>query len=160
MIRFVWNIVLAFGLVVLASGDALAQSQPGAAALESRLNAPCCYGGTLDMHDSELARDLRKEIEERLSRGETSDAIQADFVERYGERVIAARSDRPIAAMTLSLLALMAVAAVGVGLVMKRWTRRPVAGPPSASPVPPHRDDLDDRLDAELEDMDDEPAHV
>lgn len=160
MLRVVLAWLVAFGVVVLASGDALAQLQPGAAALESRLNAPCCYGGTLDMHDSELARDLRKEIEERLAHGETSDAIQADFVERYGERVIAARSDKPIAAMTLSLLALMAAAAVGVSFLMRRWTRRPVARPTTTTAVPTRRDELDDRLDAELVDFDDEPASV
>lgn len=148
-VALVW--LFAFVLVVLVAGEARAQSQPGAAALESRLYAPCCYNGTLDMHDSELARELRKEIEGRLARGETSEAIQADFVERYGERVLAARSDKPIEAMTLSLLALLALAGVGVGLVMRRWTRHPSDG----SPEEPHaRDELDARLDAELADPD------
>ncbi len=125
-------------------------TQPGAAALESRLYAPCCWGGTLDVHDSELARDLRKEIETRLARGETTETVQADFVARYGERVLAARSDRPIAAMGLFVLALVGLVGVLLAARLRRWTRpAQVPRPTSAAP-----DALDARVDAELAEMD------
>jgi cytochrome c-type biogenesis protein CcmH len=148
----VW--LLAAGMVALASGAASAESRPGAAALESRLYAPCCYGGTLDVHESELARELRKEIDERLARGEAPDSIQADFVQRYGDRVVAARSDRPIAAMGLSLLALLATAGGALGLLMRRWTGRTESGPPRASEPSSRKDGLDARIDAELAEID------
>ncbi len=144
------------GATLLASPLALAAppsaSAPGAAALESRLHAPCCYGGTLDTHESELARELRSEIETRLARGETSDAIQSDFVARYGDRVLAARSDRPIRVMSLVVVAFLVFAAVGLALLLRRWCRAPDA------PVValPREDDaaLDERIDAELADAD------
>lgn len=148
----VW--LLALGMVALISGTAYAQSKAGAAALESRLYAPCCYGGTLDVHESELARDLRKEIEERLAHGEAPAAIQADFVQRYGDRVVAARSDQPIAAMYLSLLALLVGAGVGLGLLMRRWTRRPEGDTPRAFQASSRDDGLDARIDAELAELD------
>jgi cytochrome c-type biogenesis protein CcmH len=69
------------GLVCLCASG-FAQSLPSAKALESRLYAPCCYGGTLDIHGSDLARVLRAEIETRIARGETTESIQADFVSR------------------------------------------------------------------------------
>ena len=141
-----------FALVFTAS-EARADTKPGAAALEARLYAPCCYGGTLDAHDSDLARDLRKEIEGRLARGEESESIQADFVVRYGERVVAARSDGPIRAMGLWIVGLTMAAAVGLGFALRRWTRKPENGAPllAAAGLP---DAFDQRLDDELADLD------
>lgn len=141
-----------FALVFTAS-EARADTKPGAAALEARLYAPCCYGGTLDAHDSDLARDLRKEIEGRLARGEESESIQADFVVRYGERVVAARSDGPIRAMGLWISGLTMAAAVGLGFALRRWTRKPENGAPllAAAGLP---DAFDQRLDDELADLD------
>ena len=141
-----------FALVFTAS-EARADTKPGAAALEARLYAPCCYGGTLDAHDSALARDLRKEIEGRLARGEESESIQADFVVRYGERVVAARSDGPIRAMGLWIVGLTMAAAVGLGFALRRWTRKPENGAPllAAAGLP---DAFDQRLDDELADLD------
>jgi cytochrome c-type biogenesis protein CcmH len=144
---------LGIALVALATSDARADTRPGAAALEARLYAPCCYGGTLDTHDSDLARDLRREIEGRLAGGEESASIQADFVSRYGERVVAARSDTPIRAMGLWMVGLTLAAAVGLGFALRRWTRKPEYGAPllAAAGVP---DAFDERLDAELADLD------
>lgn len=151
--------------VVFFASNALAGTDPGAAALEARLFAPCCWNGTLDAHDSELARELRKEIEERLARGEKSDDIQADFVSRYGERILAARSQSPIRAMGLSLAGVMVLAAVGLGVVLRRWVgnaegdparvqlRRPDENAPRPEDLS-KRDALDERLDAELAEID------
>ncbi len=59
-----WSIFAVATLVALAlvHGSASAGTSIGPKGLEARLLAPCCYGGTLDVHDSELAHDLRKEI--------------------------------------------------------------------------------------------------
>jgi cytochrome c-type biogenesis protein CcmH len=136
--------------LVLTSGIALAEPPPSARALEARLLAPCCYGSTLDIHDSELAHDLRVEIETRIAHRETPDAIQADLVARYGEKIVAARSDSPIRTMGI-VVALAALAAAGaIGVVLRRWTRAGSAPPPRA----PERDVLDARIDADLADLD------
>ncbi len=143
------------GAALLATSPVLAGPPPSAAALESRLYAPCCYGGTLYGHESEVARELRSEIETRLAQGETSEAIQSDFVARYGERVVAARSDRPMRAMSLLVTALVAMAAIGLGLVLRRWRRaydaRAVAAPRANDGA---RDELDERIDADLAETD------
>lgn len=144
---------LSFFAAMLVASSARAATEPGAAALEARLHAPCCYEGTLDHHDSELARDLRMEIEGRLARGESSDAIQADFVARYGEEVLAARSDAPIKAMGLSLALAGALAGAAVLVVMKRRVRRRDSAP-GESETSPEPDAMDARIDAELADVD------
>lgn len=151
---FAWAVAVAF--VLFLSAKASAETQPGAAALESRLYAPCCYNGTLDSHESELARELRKEISGRLAQGESADAIQADFVARYGDRVLAARSDKPIRALGLLLVGLVVASGLGLGLAFRRWLVRPgtPASAPQAPAEPRRRDALDDRLDAELAELD------
>ena len=137
-------------VIVLLSAGARAEEPVSAAAFESRLYAPCCYGGTLDIHDSELAHDLRKEIDGRLGKGESTDSIQADFVERYGDRVLAARSDKPAKFTGAFLGILFAAIALALGLAVRRWTRRSRSAPAA---VPAERDALDDRIDAELEEL-------
>lgn len=124
--------ILVLGVIAVMSTNACAQSQPGAAALESRLYVPCCYNGTLDVHESELARSFARKS--RLARGEASDAIQADFVARYGDRVLAARSDRPIRATGLWLVALMTASGIGLALVLRRWVRQPSTSSNSSAP--------------------------
>jgi cytochrome c-type biogenesis protein CcmH len=146
--------VAALGLTFLFASASLAEAQAGAKALESRLYAPCCYGGTLDVHESDLARDLRKEIETRLAGGESADVIQADFVERYGARVIAASSDRPIELMQLAVLAAIVIACAFVGRMVVRWRRTAVARVEPSTSTALARDEFDERLDAEVREAD------
>lgn len=133
----------------------MTSTTPGAKALESRLYAPCCYNGTLDTHESDLAKSLRDEIEGRLAKGETSAAIQSDFIGRYGEKVVAARSDAPIYGMSAALAVVFAVVGISLVYVVRKWTRREAPAVASSEATPSAgRDDLDDRIDAELRDLD------
>jgi cytochrome c-type biogenesis protein CcmH len=109
-------------LVALLTAQRPAHADVSARALEARLYAPCCWNGTLDVHESELARELRHEIETRLRRGETTQQIQADFVERFGGRVLANRDDR--SAMLGSLL--MGALMIGSALLLARFVHRSI----------------------------------
>ena len=136
------------GALLLVSGTALAEPPASARALEARLLAPCCWGSTLDMHDSEIAHDLRAEIETRIAHHENVEAIQADMVERYGAKILAARSDTPIRNMGI-VLTLVALAAAGAfALLLRRWTRK--VAPMARAPA----DELDARIDADLAELD------
>lgn len=144
--------LIAFVLVLLAcAGD----GRSSALALEGRLIAPCCWTQTLDVHESELAKSLREEIEERLARGERADVIEEDLVDRFGERMRAVPKGKdPRSAIPLvTAIAMLAVAAVLV-VVLRRWTTKRAT---TTSPPPPAhaRDAYDERLDAELADLDD-----
>jgi cytochrome c-type biogenesis protein CcmH len=127
-------------------------SVAGAAALESRLYAPCCYNGTLDIHASELAQTLRTEIEVRLAQGETATVIQDDFVGRYGDKVLAARSDTPSAVLGLAIALIMALAALTLGIVMRKLTKHDRLSSTQAI-ANTEADAFDQRLDQELRDM-------
>lgn len=128
-------------------------SPPGAKALEASLLSPCCYQGTLDVHDSELARELRKEIEGRVARGESTDAIEADLVARYGPEIVAMPSPRAFSATTVAAMGAIVLAGLGMGLMVRRWRRAepPRTAPPAAGEAT--RDAYDERLDEELRDL-------
>lgn len=123
---------------------------PGAARLEGRILAPCCWNQTLDIHGSEPAMELRREIRKRLVAGETSDAIEADLVRRYGERILASPPGSPIFGVGVALTAVMAAGAFGAYRVLRSWKK-----PAPALPTAPAPDDaaLDERLDRELEQL-------
>lgn len=155
---FVAVALLAYVAVRAASSGALS---PSALALEATLLAPCCFGGTLDVHDSDIARDLRAEIERRVHGGETTESIERDLVSRYGDRM-RAMPNRGLFTAMMDLAIAGAVAAAGsVALLALRWRTEPRDPPPvtPAAPVVPgldrqERDPYAERLDAELEALD------
>ena len=136
-------------------GDGQTAIVAGETAIESRLLAPCCWKGTLDAHESEMASALRAEIRQRLRAGEAPAAIEDDLVRRHGERMRAVdgaadtRGAIPILAGIVALLA-------GVGVLA--WMRARVAragkGRAAAATAPGAPDLWDERLDDELRRLD------
>ena len=128
---------------------------PGADRLEGRIRAPCCWNQTLDIHSSEVASALKREIRTRLRRGDSADAIEADIVARYGEKILAVPDKSPLKNFAIALSAAMGLAGVGAGFMLVRWRRRSSQAQASNKPavVSTERDDLDERLDREIEDQ-------
>jgi cytochrome c-type biogenesis protein CcmH len=161
-----WPVALTVGLsllaaLVIASRSRSPEAPASAKALEATLLAPCCYGGTLDVHDSTMAQDLRAEIEARVGRGETTSSVQAEMVARYGERVLALPHPSAFAGAVEMVMLVVAIGGFGLYFMVRRWTRGGPASSPAASPssgscgtlvAPGARDDYDDRLDEELRD--------
>jgi len=132
--------------------DDLRTYVPGAAALEGKILAPCCWNQTVDIHGSEVSNQLRREIRTRLRAGEPADSIQASIVSRYGPKILAMQADSPLASIALTVL--VAIGAVGVAgfFMLKRWrvagTAAPAQGKTKRDGAADER--LDARLDAEL----------
>ncbi len=127
---------------------------PGAKRLEQRLLSPCCWDTskqTLDVHDSPIATDLKREIKRRLKAGETPDAIEADLVDRYGEKIRAVPEGNPLKGFALILSIIGGAALFGLGFMLYSWQKRAKA---ERKPPPPDapRDEWDDALDRELAD--------
>lgn len=122
-------------------------------ALESALLAPCCYGGTLGNHDSELARQLRSEIETRFAGGESTESIETDLVGRYGARIRAMPNERAFHLVPALAAAIAFLGIAALALLVRRWRREPPRSPAAATPRGP-RDDYDARIDAELAEAD------
>ncbi|MBK7582745.1 MAG: cytochrome c-type biogenesis protein CcmH [Myxococcales bacterium] len=130
----------------------------GAAALEGRILGPCCWTQTLDIHGSPISNDLRRELRRRLLAGESADAIQADFVRRYGERILAVPPGNPLKDVGVLLSLAFGAAGIGAGAMLLRWRRRAQADQANrldedagAGKKPRKRDAYDDQIDSELE---------
>lgn len=128
---------------------------PGADRLEGRIRAPCCWNQTLDIHSSEVASALKREIRTRLRRGDAADAIEADIVARYGEKILAVPDKSPLKGFAIGLSAAMGLAGVAAAFMLVRWRRRSTQGQGAVKPaeLSTERDDLDERLDREIEDQ-------
>lgn len=140
-------------------GD-FSEAVEGASALEGRIRAPCCWNQTLDIHGSPVANELRREIRKRLKAGETQEAIQADIVRRYGEKVLAVPPGNPLKDVGVLLSLAFGAAGIAAGAMLLRWRRRAQAermaelDEDEKKPKKKReRDAYDEQIDAELDKM-------
>jgi cytochrome c-type biogenesis protein CcmH len=106
----------------------IGEKVPGAERLEGRLLAPCCWAQTLDIHGSEIANELRREIRTRLKAGESPGQIEQSLIARYGERMRAVPDKVPL--NTMGTMGWFGVAASAGFLVymLRQWRKRSLAG--------------------------------
>jgi cytochrome c-type biogenesis protein CcmH len=85
------------------------------------LMCPVCQGQSVAESNSELARDMRKIIREKLEAGESKEEIIKYFVNRYGDSIL---GYPPIKGVNLLLWILPALAVIlggiGIGLFLRR----------------------------------------
>ena len=136
------------------SSDDLRVFVPGAAALEGRILAPCCWNQTVDIHGSELSNQIRREIRSRLRAGESADTITASFVSRYGDKILAMPADSSLPSIALTTLIVIGVAGVAGVFMLKRWRAASVTTKSKTKRDEASNDRLDARLDAELRALD------
>jgi len=136
-------------LAIIAACHARVDAVGRAHEIERRILAPCCRRQNLEDHDSEIARALRAEVEQRCAAGEPAAAIEDDLARRYGEDIRAMpRGWDPRALLGAVIAAIVALGA----LVLVRFMRRRraaavIAAPPGAAAA---ELDYEDRLDDEL----------
>jgi cytochrome c-type biogenesis protein CcmH len=94
-------------------------------AVASELRCVVCQNLSVADSPSEMARQMRDLVRERLAAGETPEQVKAYFVERYGEWVLLSppTSGFALIAWLLPLGALGGGALVAFAMLY-RWTRR------------------------------------
>ena len=135
-------------------GDDIQGNVPGASAIEGRLMAPCCWTQTIDIHDSEISLSMKHEIRRRLRNGESAEAIQASFVDRYGPKIMAVQSNSQLKNVFIGLSVVMGGAGVAAAMMIGRWRKQssPASATNGNSESAP--DKWDEKLDAELKELD------
>lgn len=129
----------------------------GAAELEGKIIAPCCWTQTIDIHGSPVSTELRQEIRTRLTAGESAESIEKSLVARYGPKVLAVPAGSRLGSAGGLLIAAMGAAGAGAVVLLRRWQRRskPVESAPVKAGTPRPADAaLDARIDAELASLD------
>jgi cytochrome c-type biogenesis protein CcmH len=98
-----------------------------ARALSGELRCLVCQNESIDDSEAPLARDIRILIRERIGKGESTDAVRAYLVSRYGDFILLKPPFKP---ETL-LLWLSPVLTLGLGVAAALYARRRA---PSATP--------------------------
>ncbi len=68
----------------------LPASEQRAQAIDNSLICPICPGETIDRSQVQLAKDMQVIVRELIAEGRSDEEIRQFFVDRYGERVLAA----------------------------------------------------------------------
>jgi cytochrome c-type biogenesis protein CcmH/NrfF len=98
---------------------------------------------------------MKKEIADRLARGEDRETILAAFRQRYGEKVLSSPTFRGFNWLAwITPFAVVLAGAFGVTLVIRRWVRAPTPPVPPVAPGAPGDEDLRRRLARELDELD------
>ncbi len=101
---------------------------------------------------------IKKEIAERLARGEGKETILAAFRERYGEKVLSSPTFRGFNWFAwITPFAVVLLGALVMSLVIRRWVRAPHVPAVPSPPPDPGGDPLRARLARELDEFDREP---
>ena len=64
------------------------QMSPKALEISNNLNCPVCEGQSVRDSNAQLARDMRRIVQERLDEGYTEDEVYDYFVDRYGVGIL------------------------------------------------------------------------
>ena len=116
-----WLVTAALLSLSLAAAPAAAQSPDSGLEAKVRdvaasLRCPVCQNLSIEDSPSQLARDMKQVVRQRLAAGETPDEVRRYFISRYGEWVLT----KPRAAgVNLSVWLLPLVALLGCDRAMR-----------------------------------------
>ena len=75
--------------VLLVAGCWAAETQADRTArLERSLMAPCCWSQNIAVHDSEIAREMRRQVAAWVAGGRSDAEILGEFKKQYGRRIL------------------------------------------------------------------------
>ncbi len=121
-------IALALLGVVAASAAAGAPSEAEVDAVAQRLRCVVCQSLSVADSPSEMARQMRDVVRERLAAGDTPEAVTAYFVSRYGEWVLLVPPARGFSLIAWAApLGALGGGLVAAALILRRWAARGAA---------------------------------
>jgi cytochrome c-type biogenesis protein CcmH len=104
--------------------------------IASQLRCPICHGETVADSTTDIARSIRVLIRQRLSRGDSPDAIKTYLASRYGQSIVLVPSTSGIGAITWIAPIAFVVGGLGVLAVMVAgWRAQGRTRPPAPSLV-------------------------
>jgi len=147
-------VVLASAALLLAPAAFASERHPTLNELENEVMCPVC-NTTLAESNSDAAKAIEREIQDKISAGWTKSQIKDFLVQQYGESILAAPPKHGFNLLAWVLpLAGIAVAALILGVAAWGWTRGRADPEPllaqSANGQGPIDPELDRRVDEEL----------
>jgi cytochrome c-type biogenesis protein CcmH/NrfF len=107
--------------VTATSADSALEAQTTAVA--STLRCPVCQGESIQDSPSELARQMRAVVRDRLRAGNTPDEVKAYFVSKYGEWILLEPTMTGLNVLLYVIPVLLVVGGlVLVAFLVRRWS--------------------------------------
>ncbi len=120
--------LLSIGVVTTPAAHAASVSERDVDAVARQLRCVVCQNLSVEDSPSEMARQMRDIIRDRLVAGESPEAIKAYFVARYGEWVLLSPPTRGFGLVAWVLpLAMLGAGLVVAVVVLQRWSVRGMA---------------------------------
>lgn len=92
-------------------------------AVASTLRCPVCQGESIQDSPSDLARQMRSVVRDKLRAGETPDQVKAYFVSRYGEWILLEPTMTGLNVLLYVIPVLLVIGGlVLVAFLVRRWT--------------------------------------
>jgi len=122
----IWLVMLLTGVPNGAQKDQIHR-------IEGKLMAPCCYSQTIDVHDSEIAQQMRGEVTAMVLAGKSENDVLDYYKTEYGDSILAV-PDGAAGTLVFSLPAYATVFAVlallcGMVITVRRRPRAIVVRP-------------------------------
>ncbi len=93
-LKILFRICLALAPALLCSLISFGAEDKSAAEIEREIEdnliAPCCWSQPVSQHYSQEAEQIRTEVHAMVAEGKSRDEILNHYVEKYGERILAA----------------------------------------------------------------------
>lgn len=119
------RLVVALLVVLLASPALAAPTEREVDQVAAQLRCVVCQNLSVADSPSEMARQMRDLVRERLAAGETPEQVKTYFVQRYGEWVLLSPPTEGFGLLAWALPLGVLVAGLGFALlVLRRWTLR------------------------------------
>ena len=160
LVRAAFGLALALALAPLVYADTPAPTQRD---VEESLTCQCGCGLTVHACNHiqcGSGEPIKKEIAERLARGETKQQILDAFTQKFGEKVLSSPTMQGFNRLAwITPFAVLLVAGTVLGITIRRRAQATAAAlaPPGPGAAPPAGDALRRRLERELDDLDREP---
>jgi cytochrome c-type biogenesis protein CcmH len=118
--------VIAIVCLVTAAGRSGApeSAEDRVNAVAETIRCPTCQGESVADSNAPSSRDIRTDIADRLSRGETAEQIRSYYAQSYGDAILLTPRASGVASLVwiVPVVALV-VTATGLIVVFRRWRR-------------------------------------
>jgi len=121
-----WVLMVIVGgaaLIVGVAGDTGPQSDgERMTQLASTIRCPQCRGQSVAESDVAIAREIRADIRNRISAGETDDQIRQAYIDRYDRSIVLTPDSGGFTGLVWIVpVVAAAIALAAIGLAFKRW---------------------------------------
>jgi len=116
-----------FVVTLLAAVSIDAAASERARKLQERLVAPCCWNESVAHHRSEVAGEIRAQIESMVTAGKSDREILDHFIAQYGKRILIEPEGSTRAVATIMPFLFLLAGGVFTVFVIRRMLQRPAA---------------------------------